>query len=140
MTIEFKIPNGTMKINADTFFREATKAKIRKMLKCFKDSDPEAESVHSIKDWLQKEIDNEKHRQKEFSNKHFTEKEQLQILTRYLEYLKVFCDDKEKVAEARKAVMNCKIRMRTALTGANNAENLAERYKTILEDTCKILN
>lgn len=140
MIIEFKIPNGSMSINAETFFKEAPKLKIRKMLKCFRDSDPVAESVHGIKDWLQEEIDNEKRRQKDFSDKHFSEKEQLQTLSRYLEYFKTFCDDKEKVEEAKKNVRNCKMRMRTALTRANNAEKLAEKYKSILEDACKFLN
>ncbi len=140
MTIEFKIPNGSMRINAETFFKEAPKMKIRKMLKCLRDSDPTVENVHKIKDWLQEEIDNEKHRQKDFSVKHFSEKEQLQALSRYLEYFKTFCDDKEKVEEAKKDVRNCKMRMRTALTRANNAEKLAEKYKSILEDACKILN
>lgn len=60
MTIEFKIPNGTMKINADTFFQEAPRAKIRKMLKCFKSSGPDPEAVQELKDWLQGEIKNPK--------------------------------------------------------------------------------
>lgn len=60
MTIEFKIPNGSMKINAETFFTEAPKAKIRKMLKCFKDSGPDPEAVQGLKDWLRGEIQNSK--------------------------------------------------------------------------------
>lgn len=56
MIIEFKIPNGNMQIYVDTFFREATKARIRKMLKCFKDSGPDPEAVQELKDWLQGEI------------------------------------------------------------------------------------
>ena len=140
MTIEFKIPNGSMRIDAETFFKEAPKMKIRKMLKCFQDSEPAAEDVHIIKYWLQEEIDNEKRRHKDFSVKHFSEKKQLQTLSLYLEYLKTFCEDKEKVEEAKINVRNCKMRMRTALTRANNAEKLAEKYKSILEDACKILN
>lgn len=56
MIIEFKISNGNMQIYVDTFFREATKASIRKMLKCFKDSGPDPEAVQELKDWLQGEI------------------------------------------------------------------------------------
>ncbi len=82
MTIEFKIPNGSMRINVDAFFKEAPRMKIWKMLKCFRDSDPVAESVHGIKDWLQEKAD---------------------------------------------------------LNKAVNAK-LAKRYKSILEDACKILN
>lgn len=58
MTIEFEIPNGTMKINADIFFQEANKTTIRKMLKCFKASSPDPEAVQELKDWLQGEIQN----------------------------------------------------------------------------------
>lgn len=82
MTIEFKIPNGSMRINAETFFKEAPKMKIRKMLKCLRDSDPAVENVHKIKDWLYEKADLDK---------------------------------------------------------AVNAK-LAKRYKSILEDACKILN
>lgn len=82
MTIEFKIPNGSMRINADTFFKEAPRMKIRKMLKCFRDSEPAAEDVHKIKDWLQEKADLNK-------------------------------------------VVNAK---------------LAKRYRSILEDACKIFN
>jgi hypothetical protein len=49
-----------MKINADIFFQEATKAKIRKMLKCFKSSGPDPEAVQELKDWLQGEIQDAK--------------------------------------------------------------------------------
>ncbi len=58
MIVEFKIPNGSMKINAEEFFQEATKAKIRKMLKCYKDSNPDPEAVKELKDWLRGEIQN----------------------------------------------------------------------------------
>lgn len=58
MIIKFSIPNGDMEINADTFFQEATKAKIRKMLKGFKDSGPDPEAVQELKAWLQGEVQN----------------------------------------------------------------------------------
>ena len=58
MIIEFGIPNGAMKINADIFFQEANKTTIRKMLKCFKASNPDPEAVQEVKDWLQGEIHN----------------------------------------------------------------------------------
>lgn len=60
MTIEFKIPNEIMKINADTFFQEAPRAKIRKMLKMLKSSGPDPEVVQELKDWLHREIQNAK--------------------------------------------------------------------------------
>lgn len=140
MTIKFKIPNGSMKINANTFFQEAPRAKIRKMLKCFKDSEPDPEAVQALKDWLQEKIDEEMERKRDFALKESSEKEQLLTLTRYQEYLKMFCDNKEKVMEAKKDVANCKNRIRTAASGTNKAEKLAERYKGILEDACRILN
>ncbi len=109
------------------------------MLKYFRDSGPTAEAVHELKDWLQEKADYQKRRQKEFSGKYLYEKDQFPILDNHYRYLKVFCDDKEKVSEAKKNVQNCKMRKRTALTGMNNAEQMAERYKSILEDACRIL-
>jgi 5-formyltetrahydrofolate cyclo-ligase len=139
VTIEFKIPNGNMRINAETFFKEAPRMKIRKMLKCFQDSEPAAEDVHKIKDWLQDKVDSERRRKKDFSVKFSHEKDQLPIFEKYREHLKNFGIDKEKLNRAEKDDRNCKLRMRTALSGMNEAEKLAERYKSILEDACKIL-
>ena len=58
MIIEFEIPNGTMKINADIFFQEANKTTIRKMLKYFKASSPDLKAVRELMDWLLAEIQN----------------------------------------------------------------------------------
>lgn len=52
MTIEFKTPNGVMKIYADTFFDQQTITKIRKMLKCYRDSYPEVDKIKELKNWL----------------------------------------------------------------------------------------
>ncbi|GLB30982.1 hypothetical protein LAD12857_29050 [Lacrimispora amygdalina] len=140
MIIKFRVPNGYMEINADTFFPEAHRMQIRKMLKYFRDSDPTAEAVHELKDWLQGRADDEKRRQKDYAAKHSEEKEQLLTLSRYQEYLKMFCDNKEKVTEAKKDIANCKNRIRTVLARMNKAEKMSERYKGILEDTFRILN
>lgn len=139
MVIDFTIPNGIMKINVDTFFKEATRVKIRKMLKYFRDSSPEVEAVHGLKDCLQKKVDDEMRRNKEFSIKRTEEKIKLSVLEGHYEYLKTFCDDKEKLSQAKKKISNCKIRMRTALSSMNKAERMAERYKSILKDTYTIL-
>jgi hypothetical protein len=134
-----QIPNGTMNINADTFFPGAHRTQIRKMLKFFRDSDPTAEAIHELKDWLQGRADDEKRRQKDYSAKHSEEKDQLPILEGHYQYLKTFCDDKEKREQAKKKISNCKARMRASLAGMNAAEKLSERYKSILEDTYNIL-
>lgn len=56
MEIEFVIPNGIMHIYADRFFREATRGRIRRMLKLIKKSDPGPELTQGIREWLEGEI------------------------------------------------------------------------------------
>lgn len=57
MILEYEIPNGTMIINADVFFEEAEKSKIRKMLKDYRSSyHPEPELLIQ---WLTEKIEYE---------------------------------------------------------------------------------
>lgn len=56
MEIEFVIPNGIMRIYADRFFREATRGRIRRMLKLIKKSDPGPKLTREIREWLDGEM------------------------------------------------------------------------------------
>jgi hypothetical protein len=60
MVIKFNIPNGRMAINADTFFREAGKLQIRKMLKLLSRSGPYESQVQEMSKWLEEQIQREK--------------------------------------------------------------------------------
>lgn len=86
MIIEFKIPNGNMQIYVDTFFHEAPKAKIRKMLKCFKDSCPAPEAVQELKDWLRGEIQNLK---RSGLTRHWNMGSSIKLTERYKDVLKI---------------------------------------------------
>ena len=60
MVIEFNIPNGKMRIHAETFFRDAGKMQIRRMLKYLSHSRPDEGQVQEIRKWLEERIRMEK--------------------------------------------------------------------------------
>lgn len=60
MVIEFNIPNGKMRIHAETFFRDAGKMQIRRMLKYLSHSRPDEGQVQEIRKWLEERIQEEK--------------------------------------------------------------------------------
>ena len=60
MVIRFDIPNGRMEINLETFFQEAGKTQIRKMLKLLSQSRPDEGQVREIRGWLEERIRVEK--------------------------------------------------------------------------------
>lgn len=139
MTIEFATPNGSMKIFAETFFEQQTIPKIRKMLKCFRNSFPEEGKILELKQWLSDKSAEEKQKEKDYSDKHDKEQEQLPVKENYYQYLRTFCDDKNKVRMAMEDARGCKIRMKSAISTAVKAARMAERYKSILGDASKIL-
>ena len=52
MVIRFCIPNGWMEINLETFFQEARRPQIRKMLKWVSASWPDEKNAREIREWL----------------------------------------------------------------------------------------
>ena len=52
MVIRFNIPNGKMEINLETFFQEARRPQIRKMLKWVSASWPDEKNAREIREWL----------------------------------------------------------------------------------------
>lgn len=60
MVIRFNIPNGKMEINLETFFQEARRPQIRKMLKWVRASWPDEENAREIREWLEERIQEEK--------------------------------------------------------------------------------
>lgn len=53
MILEYRTPNGTMVINADVFFLEASIGQIRKMLKGYRESGARDEARDSLIRWLE---------------------------------------------------------------------------------------
>ncbi len=138
MIVEFKIPNGSMKINAEEFFQEATKAKIRKMLKCFKDSDPDPEAVQELKDWLRGEILSEKDKAARYAVVNVSQRTTLKELEDQYDRMcspcyAAYTKDKEKLAEAKKAMSRCRARVTTSSREFERAKRDMDRWKGILQ-------
>lgn len=57
MILEYRIPNGTMTINADVFFLEAGTGQIRKMLKGYRESGAGDEEWRNLIGWMEEQID-----------------------------------------------------------------------------------
>lgn len=144
MIIEFKIPNGTMKVNADTFFQEATKAKIRKMLKCFKDSGSDQEDVQELKNWLQGEIEVRRTKAVRYVVAHVSQRTTLKELVSQYDQMcspcyAAYTRDKAKLAEAKKAVSRCKIQAAASGRKAERAKSDLDRWTDIFGIVEKII-
>lgn len=137
MTIEFKIPNGTMKINADTFFQEANKTTIRKMLKYLKASNPDPEAAQGLKDWLQGEIQKEKDKAARYVVVNVSQRTTLKELEDQYDHMcspcyAAYTKDKEKLAEAKKAISRCRARVTTSSREFERAKRDMDRWTDIL--------
>lgn len=143
MTIEFKIPNGDMKINADTFFHEATKAKIRKMLKWFKAAGPDPEAVQELKGWLQGKVQNEKDKAARYAVVNVSQRTTLKELEDQYDRMcspcyAAYTKDKEKLAEAKKAISRCRARVTTSSREFERAKRDMDRRTDILSTIEKL--
>ena len=137
MIIKFSIPNGDMEINVDTFFQEATKAKIRKMLKCFKDSGPDPEAVQELKAWLRGEVQNEKDKAARYAVVNVSQRTTLKELEDQYDHMcspcyAAYTKDKEKLAEAKKAISRCRARATTSSREFERAKRDMDRWTDIL--------
>lgn len=137
MTIKFNIPNGDMEINADTFFQEAAKAKIRKMLKCFKDSGPDPEAVQELKAWLQGKVQNEKDKAARYAVVNVSQRTTLKELEDQYDRMcspcyAAYTKDKEKLTEAKKVISRCRARVTTSSREFERAKRDMDRWTDIL--------
>lgn len=137
MIIEFKIPNGAMKINANTFFQEANKTTIRKMLKYFKASSPDSEAAQGLKDWLQGEIQKEKDKAARYAVVNVSQRTTLKELEDQYDHMcspcyAAYTKDKEKLAEAKKAISRCRARVTTSSREFERAKRGMDRWTDIL--------
>nr|DAM27053.1 MAG TPA: hypothetical protein [Caudoviricetes sp.] len=133
-----------MKINAEEFFQEATKAKIRKMLKCYKDSDPDPEAVKELKDWLWGEIQKEKDKVVRCATVTVSQRTTLKELEDQYDRMcspsyAAYTEDKEKLAEAKKAMSRCRARVTSSSREYERAKKDTDRRMSILEIIEKIL-
>lgn len=143
MIIEFKIPNGTMKINADTFFQEANKTTIRKMLKYLKASNPDPEAAQGLKDWLQGKVQNEKDKAARYAVVNVSQRTTLKELEDQYDHMcspcyAAYTKDKEKLAEAKKAISRCRARVTTSSREFERAKRDMDRWTDILSTIEKL--
>lgn len=144
MVIRFNIPNGRMEINLETFFQEARKAQIRKMLKWVSASWPNEENAREIREWLTDRRQDETDRAKAFAKKYVDCRTELVELQEMYERMQspcyaVYTRDKEKLTNAKKDVSRYKAKIVRYKREMDEHRKLAERYEGILKDADKIL-
>lgn len=145
MVIRFNIPNGRMEINLETFFQEARRPQIRKMLKWVSASWPNEENTREIREWLTDRRQDETDRAKAFAKKYVdcrTELSELQEMYERMQspYYAVYTRDKEKLTNAKKDVSRYKAKTVRYKREMDEHRKLAERYEGILKDVDKLLS
>lgn len=140
MELVYKIPFGTMAVQADEFFREAGRRQIRKMLKDYNASRPDPKEVDRLKTWLQEQIGEEKQKQEQSLKMYSHASEQLRILERNYQYDKAYCDNEEKREAAKEAVRECKARMRQTANKRTVSQRAETRYCGALDDVKRIFD
>ena len=91
MVIRFNIPNGRMEINLETFFQEARRPQIRKMLKWVRASWPNEENAREIREWLTDRRQDETDRAKAFAKKYVDCRTELSELQEMYERMRSPC-------------------------------------------------
>ena len=133
MTIEFSIPNGSMRICAEEFFENAGIRQIRKMLALYQRSESRNTEQEEIKAWLEDRITKETQRQKEYDTKRRNAQGELPAMQGTLLCLK-YEGTKEDIDRLKKAITSCKARIRNAISGEHKAVRLIEKNQSILSE------
>lgn len=119
MILRFDIPGGNMVINVEDFMAGAGVRRIRKMLKLYDQSCPDAEEVQHLKDFLLEMVEqskNEERAAKDEYKKADAEVGQRKAVCDYLKMMgtEVFPDQKrewrKKLSDARSALVKSKER------------------------------
>ncbi len=144
MTIEINIPNGKMRIDADTFLKEAGIRNIRKMLKYLSLSWPHEEQAGEIKNWLREQLQAEADKQKVQATAYMKEKSRLSELEETYRRMQSPCytdytRNPEKLEQARSRVGWSRWRCKEYMKGIKQAKKAMDRYQKILQDAEKIL-
>ena len=145
MVIRFNIPNGRMEINLETFFQEARRPQIRKMLKWVRASWPNEENAREIREWLTDRRQDETDRAKAFAKKYVDCRTELAELQEMYERMQSHCFavytwDKEKLTNSKLDVSRCKAKTVRYKREMDDHRKLAERYEGILKDEDKLLS
>ena len=143
MVIQFKIPNGTMSIDAKAFFQGARITRIRKMFKMYRESSPKLEDVLILRAWLMDQIASENQAAKDAAEEHINERSRLRDLEDQYEQMKSPCyafytHDKEVLQEAKQLIIDCRKQCRALLRQSENAVKAEARYKDVFKEFCRL--
>lgn len=144
MEIAFKIPNGTMRVNADVFFREARIGKVRKILKLFRNYGPAPSQVEELKSWLREQMQEGEAWKRMSAKSYMNAKTRLTELEETYQRMQspcyaVYTRDRERLKQAEKAVRNVRSDCQMYERSLRRAQKQEERYHGILDDVKRIL-
>ena len=144
MIIRFNIPNGRMEINLETFFQEARRPQIRKMLKWVSASWPDEKNAREIREWLTGRRQDELGRAVDCAKLYVDEDIKWKQLKEQYRQMQSPCyamytTDKGKLAEAKENVSRCRAWVTRYKREMDEHRKLAERYEGILRDADKLL-
>lgn len=139
MTIRFHVPNGYMTINVEYFMQHARRSQIRKMLKWLSSSNPDKETIFTIKEWLKDSVkrsgDKITHYSYDYLN-HMTKLKELE--TEYHEmkspcYAK-YTRDEDALKLAKSRLAETRSKGRDAKNMVLEWQKLEKHYQKILDD------
>ena len=144
MIIEFRIPNGNMKICAEEFFAEAGMAQIRRMFKMLRESGLDDSRRKEILVWLRDQA-SEKHRCAEYWAERyvdcFTEYKELEVQYEHMKspcYVE-FTQDKEALKAAREKAAFAKREASASKSEYQTAKKMRERYQKIIDILVEVI-
>lgn len=138
MIIEFRIPNGNMKVCAEEFFAEAGMAQIRRMFKMLRESGLDDSCRKEILAWL-RERSTEMHQcVKDWAGSYVDRSTRYRELEEQYERMKSPCyveytQDKEALKAARERVASAKRMTSACKREFQAAKKMGDRYQRIID-------
>lgn len=144
MTIEFSIPNGSMRICAEEFFEGAGMAQIRRMFKMLRDSGVDDSRRREILVWLRDHATEMHQCMEEWARRYvdcFTEYEELEVQYEHMKspcYAE-FTQEKEALKAAREKALSAKRRASASKSEYQQAKKMRDRYQKIIDILVEVI-
>lgn len=138
MILEYRIPNGTMTINADVFFLEAGTGQIRKMLKGYRESGAGDEEWRNLIGWMKREAERIQDRISVYRGDYCMGLTQLSEQEQFYRQMKNPCyaaytRDKEKLKAAKEDISKLKQELQKRSQGIRELEKQEKKYQNCIE-------
>lgn len=138
MIIEFRIPNGNIRIHAETFFAEAGMAQIRRMFKMLRESGLDDRYRKEILAWLRDQSTEMYQRMGDWSKRYVDCFTRCRELEEQYERMKspcyaVYTQDKEALKAARENVAFAKREASGCRCEYQKAKKMRNRYQKIID-------